>query len=347
MPRVAGNRLRRLAPNLALAAASVLAAVAVLEGGARLGGFQPRGTWSSRCYEHVDGVGHLFVPGYRGTMYKGISTGWREIPIRINAHGLRGAEFPRAKPAGVRRILLLGDSLAFGYLLEERDSVSAQLQTLLDGRAGAGRTHVVNAGVPGYDLANVAGLLERRGLAFAPDVAVVVTGPGDVHDAGTRKNAAGERVDLGRELALYRLVQTSALANAMQWLGFRALRLLDPTLPLTRGLHAEVLSAELRRAWDRYEGDVARLAALAAAHRLPLLLVLVPGELQLFSESTTLGRRWADLARRHGVGFVDLLPAFRPVRRHGLYLPADGHPNAEASAIAAREIAQWLAAHGW
>ena len=43
-----------------------------------------------------------------------------EVDYRVNAEGLRGAETTLEKPAGVRRVAVLGDSIAFGYWVATR-----------------------------------------------------------------------------------------------------------------------------------------------------------------------------------------------------------------------------------
>ncbi len=62
--------------------------------------------------------------------------------IRINHDGYRGAELPAPGP---NDIVVVGDSQVFGLGVEENETFSARLQTLV-GDAG----HVINAGVPTY-----------------------------------------------------------------------------------------------------------------------------------------------------------------------------------------------------
>jgi lysophospholipase L1-like esterase len=340
-----GWGMRGLLQNLTLAAVSVVVTIVGLEAAARLVGFQTRGSWSAPSYQLIPGIGHLFIPGYQGTMYKGISTGWRDIPVRINSHGLRGAEFPVAKPAGVDRILVIGDSFAFGYLLQEDEAMAAYLQRLLDAARGPGRTHVINAGVPGFGIFNERGFLEHRGLAFGPDVVVLFVTPGDIADAATRKNDEGTQVDISKEVRLYTAVRTSALMNAMEYGFFSLVRAIDPKLSLATGLHAETLSPGLATAWGRYQEGFKRFASVAKDKGIPVLLVVYPGELQLYSDGTRVQDRWRQLADDNGVAFLDLLPVFRPVRGRRLYIPADGHPSAVGNQLAAEQVAAWLAAH--
>ncbi len=336
-----------LLANVALAAVSTVVFVLLLEGLCRVVGYQTRGSWSATPYERVPEIGHVFIPGFEGTMSKGISSGWRDIPVRINRQGLRGPEMSLAKPAGEKRILVLGDSFAFGYLLPERDSFPAQLESLLDARAPAARVRVLNAGVPGYSIRMEREYLENRGLALDPDLIVLVGSPGDIADTARRLHPKrSDVVRLRRAVSFFQKVQMSALATALQDLFFRALRITDAKLSLGLGARSAKPSAALVRARAVYARQFALLVRLATRHRIPVVLVYIPGEFGLFSDDTSLQERWAAMARGHRVPFVDLLAAFKAERRHGLYLPADGHPNAAADAIVAREVASWIERDG-
>src|SRR5204863_1476949 len=86
--------------------------------------------------------------------------------VHINALGLRGPEIERTPPVGRTRILALGDSMTFGYHLEEDETWPARLEALL---RGAGRdVEVVNGGVGGWSIDSETLFLEERGLALAP-----------------------------------------------------------------------------------------------------------------------------------------------------------------------------------
>jgi len=101
-------------------------------------------------------------PGYRSDA---------SVPFRvtINGQGLRApGDYPAAPAPGVRRIALFGDSCAFGEEVDDDQTVAAHLERLL------GDTEVLNFGVRGYGLGQMALRLEREGLAFRPDRAVVL-----------------------------------------------------------------------------------------------------------------------------------------------------------------------------
>jgi Flp pilus assembly protein TadD/lysophospholipase L1-like esterase len=89
---------------------------------------------------------------------------------RTNAHGLRDQERTLEKPPGIRRILLLGDSVVEGYKLRENETISRQLESRYSDR----RTEVLNFGVSAYCTRAEVELLRTKGLDFSPDVVVLL-----------------------------------------------------------------------------------------------------------------------------------------------------------------------------
>lgn len=96
--------------------------------------------------------------------------------ILINAAGFRGREVQLPKPKRAKRILVLGDSNAFGYGVNEEERFSNLLEQRLAGY------EVVNLGVFGYGTDQEAILLEREGLRFSPDLVILAFIPGDLTD---------------------------------------------------------------------------------------------------------------------------------------------------------------------
>lgn len=336
------SRLVGFLVNLAVAATSTILFVILLEFGCRVAGFDTRGSWSAPSYDRVPEIGHLFKPGYHGTMTKGVSTSWRDVPVTINTLGLRGPDIPATKPAGTVRVLVLGDSFTFGYLLPEDEAFPSVLQRILNDDRDVPAT-VINAGVPGYSIRNEREYLENRGLALAPDLVVVTASPGDMADAAAGRRTggvAGERAK--REVRLHLISRESSLAVALQGGFFVLLRMLDPTLDLDIGLNATTLTPSMQFAYDRYAAEFGRLAELARLKDVRVLFTAIPGEITLFSENTNMQRRWKALADAQGIPFLDLVPPFKAARREGLYLAADGHLSAAGTEIVARELAAWI-----
>jgi hypothetical protein len=96
--------------------------------------------------------------------------------IVVNSLGLRDREVAWAHPAGRRRILIVGDSIAFGSGLEVGERFSEVL-----GRQLGDTAEVINAGVPGWGNDQEMLFYEKRLRRLHPDVVILsFTGNNDV-----------------------------------------------------------------------------------------------------------------------------------------------------------------------
>jgi hypothetical protein len=86
--------------------------------------------------------------------------------ITVNDRGYRGAVHPEAPAPGVRRVVMLGDSIAFGTGVGDQETFSH----LLD---ASPRLEVLNLGVDGYGTDQALIRLEREGLAHHPHVVIL------------------------------------------------------------------------------------------------------------------------------------------------------------------------------
>src|SRR5262245_2925562 len=129
----------RYAPRLGLTLAAIYVALLATE--VTLGWMQPTSvlrTMGRGLY--VVRYGRVSLnPGFRTHFDNGYAHG----DIAISSLGYRGQE-PRAD--GCVRVLLVGDSFAFGELLDQKDTIAASMERL------DSRREVVNLGVTGYNL---------------------------------------------------------------------------------------------------------------------------------------------------------------------------------------------------
>lgn len=111
--------------------------------------------------------------------------GWQ---FRVSARGTRGPEVPAEKPPGERRLLVVGDSFAFGLWCDEEETLSASLARLANAREderGSGvRWRPLDIGVPGYHLGQMRRALEQDGFALEPDLVVLYTNTNDLEQTG-------------------------------------------------------------------------------------------------------------------------------------------------------------------
>ena len=110
---------------------------------------------------------------------------------RTNSHGQRDKERTLAKPAGVGRILVLGDSVVEGYGLRESETISRRLEDLY----ADGSTEVLNFGVSAYCTRAEIELLEVKGVQFDPDVVILVFVENDFDNFNREAFPLGETTD--------------------------------------------------------------------------------------------------------------------------------------------------------
>ncbi|MDP3395049.1 MAG: hypothetical protein Q8S57_00045 [Methanoregula sp.] len=105
--------------------------------------------------------------------------------IHTNSKGFRGSEVPLKKGPGVKRVLLLGGSVAFGRTAtSDNTTIASHLEIILNNNKDLtfkGRWEVINLAVPDFITYQELVLLVNTGLAYEPDIVVSLTGFNDAH----------------------------------------------------------------------------------------------------------------------------------------------------------------------
>jgi lysophospholipase L1-like esterase len=114
-----------------------------------------------------------------GFFHRPGAAGWIETPeytsyVSFNARGLREREIDPAKPAGMYRVLVLGDSFVEGAQVPAEDTVTRRLESILSARMPDRPVQVINAGNAGFGTAQELLFLEHEGVAYSPDLVVLV-----------------------------------------------------------------------------------------------------------------------------------------------------------------------------
>ena len=184
--------------------AAVAGTLAVAEIGLRIAGYDPLGSHSGGRHRFlrssaIPDLEYELVPGARGFA-------WGR-DMAINSHGFRDRERALEKAAGTRRIVTIGDSITFAGAMDARSRFTERLEAQLR-TAGQG-VEVLNLGVGGYDTLQEAAVLEHKGLAFDPDLVLLVF---CINDLGVYS----ANLDMVRALERYgRLIRRSRLAQLL------------------------------------------------------------------------------------------------------------------------------------
>lgn len=161
---------------LALGAASVVFSLLVVEGIVRL--IEPREVLRE-FFEIQDPVlHHKFIPSSHGRQ----KTVEFDAPYTINALGLRNPEITVAKPTGVKRLLMLGDSFTEGVGVSGDETFTSQLRKKLDQAGLSARWQIINGGVASYSPLLEYLYLKNSGLTLEPDLVILNLDLSDIFD---------------------------------------------------------------------------------------------------------------------------------------------------------------------
>lgn len=261
----------------------------------------------------------------------------------VNDYGARDLPFAVAKPPGAFRIVVLGDSIAFGFCNDVRplavqDGFAKVLERSLRERIGP-QVQVINLSVSGYDTVQEAEMLARKGLALDPDLVLIAYCLNDAWQASAER-VAFERGGYGELLGRSEAFRTAYLSSDLLRFVAQRTQLLWEQDGKDRGARG-----------DRTEEGFARVAQLAGERGFETVVATFP----LFQRFDAYPRRQeheavARKAQAHGFHHLDLLPAF---------LAASGgdpralqgrcsreHPDERGHAVAARAIEEFLVAQG-
>jgi lysophospholipase L1-like esterase len=173
-----------------------------------------------RFWEPDPVLGVRLVPGDRGW--------WTQedreflVRVQINHEGLRDVEHQYAKPPGVFRILVLGDSFVEAMHVPLESTFPRQLQERLDRDSPAGKIEVISAGVSGYGTASEVLYFEQEGKRYEPDLVLLAFFPGnDVKNNSPTLEDTLKPV-YGPDGALQRVVGETARSQPGGWRGLLA-----------------------------------------------------------------------------------------------------------------------------
>ncbi|MBZ0251778.1 MAG: hypothetical protein K8I02_00430, partial [Candidatus Methylomirabilis sp.] len=253
-----------------------------------------------------------FRPGSRmrfeGAIYKIPAT-----DVAVNSRGFRTREWADAAAPGAYRILALGDSVTFGWGVEEAEAWPAQLERLLALEAPY-PVEALSLGVPGYDTAQEAALLDRWLDVLTPGAVVVQFSHNDVLPPD----------DSFGSLAAHRWLGYSGLYELgwWRWRVERSRRLAADPEEAMRRLHAGIAACALafREMGDRLRSKgVAGVVLFKAGAR--------DATRPLMDEAREAGFRVAN--------YADAWELAAATVSGGLEIPRDTHPNPAGHAVLA------------
>jgi hypothetical protein len=236
---------------------------------------------------------------------------WRGIPVHINSHGFRTEEFGLPKSAQTYRILNIGDSIVFGWEVNQKDTYGKQLEQRLNTASKLLRYEVINAGIPGWNLESEYNFLVQEGLGYQPDAVVLdITIVNDIYGGGP---VVDERPSLFQWLRdnsygwPFLTIQTRLILA--QTKGPEAIPVLNPP----KNADAYYPLDEHDPVWDKMWDIIAKMQIACQSRNTPFIIIAFPTALQVNNSGhpDVPQRAIAQRANTSGIKFVDLLPVYQ------------------------------------
>jgi lysophospholipase L1-like esterase len=189
--------MRNITLRLLLSATILLLLTLLLEGGARLylgdrfvPGL-PTGLPLKACGSYDPDLGWVNKPGVKTRVVAARFA----YNVEINSKGMRDREHEYEPENGVFRIALLGDSLAWGWGVENGECFA----DLLEERLSPG-VEVINLAVPGYGTDQELWMLNREGWKYHPDLVVLCMILNDLETINTTWTSGMQKPCFTREV---------------------------------------------------------------------------------------------------------------------------------------------------
>ena len=359
---------RRIATVGAVAGLSLVAAVLAVEAGAR---------WvvplSDEFFRPDPLVGISHIEGRAG---RWVSPEF-DVQVRINTHGFRDRERTREKPAGARRVVVLGDSITEAFQVPYDETFTARLERALD--TGREKVEVLNLGLSATGPAQAYLLYRAHGRTYGPDLVVLSLFMGnDVRNSIAelegkpylRYPVADTAGVLARDASgAVRFTEPAVPGCARRWLrthvaSYRFVR--DRVMPAMTaqataggavddvlGMYREPLAPAWRRAVDVTLAMIAELDGTVRADAARLIVFVIPAPWEVDPSYPITGsgsragidfRRAEDRAitwlRERGIRVVSARERFAAdIARGGRpFFARDGHLTPHGHALAAQRL---------
>lgn len=258
---------------------------------------------------------------------------------RENSLGLRDRDYDTPRPAGTKRVLMIGDSFTFGMGVPDDRLI---FPTIIERRlnehlpANAGAVEILNAGKPATLTGDWVETWRRVGPGFEPDLLVVVFFLRD----GTETLFIPEFFMRIRKNIVARNSQSAWYRRSYV---FRMVRdQLDRAAigrEYTRRFNDGYFGNDEQTAeWRRAQRNLVELHDMAAAHSARMALVVFPVLVELNDDYPfrDICDELVDYGHSIGVPVFNLLDAFTGYRASDLWVsPWDQHPNARGHEIVA------------
>lgn len=245
-------------------------------------------------------IGKRYLKSFEGLVFNPESH--RKVLMRFNRYGFRGPDHKQEKPAGVRRVAILGDSMVAALSVDEEQTMVRRVEAMLRESNPEVQWEVMNFGVAGSSPGQEIVLYRELVSKFQPDIVLCGYFVGNDLSDNCNRLSMNPRIyfDLDENGELYQLPFSSNRALASQFLNrYSRFYIWQKTLSLkvrnnARALVREVApgqliycrqeSEDLAHAWKLSAATVEALDKAVRADGAQFAVVMIPSCEQVYDD---------------------------------------------------------------
>jgi len=202
-----------MAPRLGLTVISLAAVVAVGEVAVR-----SLTKIDKRLTVRDPVIGKRYVRDFDDEVF--VPESGRRVHLRFNRDGFRGPDRPYEKPAGTRRIAVIGDSMTIAVATAEERTMVVELEHLLAATFPTESWEVLNFGVSSASTGQELVLYRELVWRYQPDIVLLAFFVGNDLTDNSRRLTSARRIyfDLGDKGGVRQLPYSAAAGGLSGWL---------------------------------------------------------------------------------------------------------------------------------
>lgn len=259
--------------------------------------------------------------------------------LNSNSRGIRGVtEYRYGKPHNKTRILILGDSFAFGEEVSDHETFPHYLQHILP------HSEVINFGVHGYGHDQMLIFLKEEGVKFAPDIVILGFVHGDMRRNLLKfRDYAKPKYELAHNKVILTNIPVPSPESFLRQEIYRSkfydlLTILYSRMLLHSAAEKEKMEEITTAILDEMIKTIKNIGAVPVFAYLPY-----NEELENTGEHITDKEKYFfDLCSKKNIGCVSLRPYFVENARKGVVFKKTGHWDAKGNQIVAEGLGAYL-----
>ncbi len=284
-------------------------------------------------------LGYLMLADYEDSCYQ------------TNSAGFRDQEHSLEKPEGVKRIVILGNSIGFGLWVCEFDSLFANLlEDELNRRESDIEYEVINLCIPGYNSKMQLAMLEEIGIRYKPDLVMTAFCINDYHQQPILRQEGGNYIWRTRGRGIK--TTKSILSRSCLYSTVRSFysSLLADKLDYSMMNYNKIVSTPR---WSQMLDTLAETDEYCREHGCNYMVVIFPAGNQFgrFARGAIFQESMKSHFNSHDIAYLDLYDTFAETglgpKELFIWGVRDEHPTIFGNYISAKKIIEYLSNSGF